>query len=74
MLGEPSLDEPEGPDLGDDCIECGLAIEGEAYEVIIPGRSRHGAPLWVCSTECRDEYLQGYADHVMDSEWSHELD
>jgi hypothetical protein len=72
MLGDYNLDPPEAPDMGDDCLECGLPIEGEAYEVQIPGRVRGSGPIWVCSIECRDEYLQGYADHVFDSEWSYE--
>ena len=64
-MNEPSLDPPSGPDGGDPCSECGEEIGEECFYVAIPG-PRLAGPVYVCSTECRSEYLQGYADHMMD--------
>jgi len=65
MLRDYNLDPPDGPDVGDPCAECGEPIEDECIYVGLPGPRLLG-PIYVCSTECRSEYLQGYADHMMD--------
>jgi hypothetical protein len=63
-MNEPSLDPPNGPDVGDPCAECGEPID-EHFEVEIPGPRLLGA-IYVCSPRCQEEYLQGYADYLID--------
>ena len=69
MIGEPSLDPPNGPDGGDPCAECGKEMDDEFFEIEGTFKCAGVPPVYVCSTECRAQYLNGWADSVMDNEW-----
>jgi hypothetical protein len=66
MLRDYNLDPPNGPDGGDPCAECGQEIGEECFEVEGTFKCAGIPPTYVCSPKCRSEYLQGYADHMMD--------
>ena len=66
-MNEPSLDPPDAPEPDEDCAECVKPLDDEAYEIDTPGRrNRWTHAVWVCSWECKNEYLNGWADSVLD--------
>jgi hypothetical protein len=61
-------DPQQTPDHGDPCAECGKDLDDNALEVELSNRVAPWRPaIWVCSRECQDSYLEGYADHQYDA-------
>ncbi len=65
-MGEPGLDPPDTPDLGECCAVCPIILGYDAIEVPMPGAGRWRNPVWVCSHDCKAEYLSDYGDWLYD--------
>lgn len=71
ILGEPPLIPPDAPDMDDPCDECGKHM-GNTYQEVQCEGFRPRTPVYVCSKDCETQYLNSWAEHVLDSRSDYE--